>query len=136
MKTDPAPPGLTAAETAVTLDDGTIVAVSIQNVPQANGAPSVLQAIARAINADGTPVNDSEGEAVTSPFSFTPSADTANDPTAFAAAQKDCLLIVLGEPPVTILQDAIHSASLDNASIRNRLSALAIAGPVDAGALL
>lgn len=135
-KTDPQPAGLNPDETAVTLDDGSIVAVSAGVTPQANGAPSVILALARAIRADGNAVTDAQGQPVTSTFPFTPSAEQANDPTQFAAAQKDCLMAVLGEPVTTILTDPIHAAALANASIRNRLAALAIAGPVDAAALL
>lgn len=136
IRTDPVPSDLAAGETAVTLDDDTIVAVSAEVSPQPNGAPSTIRAIARAIHADGSPVNDPQGQPVTSTFPYTPSAEQANDPTQFAAAQKDCLMVVLGEPVTTILTDPIHAPALANASIRNRLAALAIAGPVDAGALL
>lgn len=135
-KTDPQPADLSPNETAVTLDDGTIVAVSATVVPQSNGAPSTIKATARAIHADGSPVNDPQGQPVTSTFPYTPSAEQANDPAQFAAAQKDCLMVVLGEPVTTVLTDPIHAPALANASIRNRLAALAIAGPVDAGALL
>lgn len=134
--TSPQPANLNPNETAVTLDDGTVAAVSAANVPQTNGAPSAIQATARAIKADGSAVTDSQGQPVVSVFSYTSTAEAANDPTQFAAAQKDCLLVVLGEPTTTILTDPMHAPALANASIRNRLAALAIAGPVDAGALL
>lgn len=136
MKTSPQPAGLNAGETAVTLDDGSIIAVSADVVPQTNGAPSVLNATARAIHADGSPVVDSHAHPIVSIFPYTPTADQANDSTQFAAVQKDCLMAVLGEPTTTILMEPIHAGALANASIRNRLAALAIAGPVDAGALL
>lgn len=134
-KTSPQPPNLQPGETAVTLDDGTIVAVSAQSVPQANNAPSFVSATARAINADGTPRMDAAGAPITMEFRMTPSAEQANDATQLAAVTKDCMMAVLGEP-VTILTDPIHANALANASIRNRLAALAAAGSVDAGALL
>lgn len=135
-KTSPAPPGLATDETAVTLDDGAVIAVSADIVPQANGSPSVIKASARAVHMDGTPVDDSQGQPVVSVFTHTPTVQQANDATQFAAVQKDCLMAVLGEPTTTIMTDPIHAAALANASIRNRLAALAIAGPVNSGALL
>jgi len=135
-KTDPQPAGLNAGETAVTLDDDSIIAVSAEITPQPNGAPSAIQATARAVHADGSAVTDPQGTPVISTFSYTPNVEVANDSTQFAAAQKDCLMVVLGEPVTSILTDPIHAPALANASIRNRLAALSIAGPVDAGALL
>lgn len=136
VKTDPQPANLQSGETAVTLDDGTIVAVSAINVPQSNGAPSAICARGRVIKSDGTAVDDPQGQPVESAFAYTTTAEAANDPAQFTAAQKDCLMVVLGEPTTTILTDPMHASALANASIRNRLAALAIAGPVDAGALL
>lgn len=136
VKTSPQPPGLGTDETAVTLDDGSVIAVSADISPQTNGSPSVIKASARAIHADGTPVDDSQGQPVVSVFPYTPTVQQANDAAQFSAAQKDCLMVVLGEPTTTIMTDPIHAAALANASIRNRLAALAIAGPVNSGALL
>lgn len=134
-KTSPVPPNLQTGETAVTLDDGTIVAVSATSTPQSNNAPSFVRAIARAIDAAGAPRNAPDGSPITMEFRTTPSAEQANDPTQLAAVTKDCMMAVLGEP-VTILTDPIHANALANASIRNRLSALDAAGSIDARALL
>lgn len=134
-KTSPQPQNLQPGETAVTLDDGTIVAVSAQSTPQSNNAPSFVSAVARAINADGTQRMDAAGAPITMEFRTTPSAEQANDATQLAAVTKDCMMAVLGEP-VTLLTDPIHANALANASIRNRIAALAAAGSVDAGALL
>jgi hypothetical protein len=134
-KTSPQPPNLQPSEAAVTLDDGTIVAVSATSTPQSNNAPSFVSAIARAINADGTPRVDAAGAPITMEFRTTPSAEQANDPAQIAAVTKDCMMAVLGEP-VTILTDPIHANALANASIRNRLAALDAAGSINAGALL
>lgn len=135
-KTSPVPSGLGADETAVTLDDGSVIAVSADVAPQTNGAPSVIKSTARAIHADGSPVVDAQAQPVTSVFTYTPTVVQANDATQLAAVQKDCLMVVLGEPTTTIMTDPIHAAALANASIRNRLAALAAAGSIDAGALL
>lgn len=129
------PIALNAGETAVTLDDGTIVAVSAHSTPQSNNAPSFISAVARALRADGTSRLDASGSPITMEFRTTPSAMQANDAAELAAVTKDCMMAVLGEP-VTILTDPIHANALANASIRNRLAALAAAGPVDAAALL
>lgn len=135
-KIDPQPSGLQPGEIAVTLDSGETIAVSVALTPQANNAPSFIDAIARQINTDGTAMLDSAGETITTEFRYTPPPSEANDPAALAAVQKDCLMAVLGEPLTGPLSDPIHSGAIANCSIRNRIAALAIAGPVDAGALL
>jgi hypothetical protein len=133
---NPQPSGLAAGETAVTLDTGETIAVAVSLTPQPNNAPSFVSATARQINADGTAMLDSAGAAISTEFRYTPTADEANNPTTLAAAQKDCLMAVLGEPLAGPLADPIHAPAIANCSIRNRIAALAIAGPVDAGALL
>lgn len=131
-----APAGLNPDESAVTLDTGETIAVSVTLVPQPNNAPSFVDANARQINTDGTAKLDAAGEAITTEFRYTPPPSEANDPTALAAVQKDCLMAVLGEPLTGLLSDPIHAGAIANCSIRNRIAALAVAGPVDAGALL
>lgn len=135
-KADPQPQGLAAGETAVTLDTGETIAVAVSLTPQSNNAPSVITATARQINADGSAKLDAAGNAISTKFPYTPTADEANNPTTLAAAQKDCLMAVLGEPLAGPLADPIHAPAIANCSIRNRIAALAVAGPVDAGALL
>ncbi len=136
VKIDPQPSGLQPGESAVTLDSGETIAVSVALIPQANNAPSFVDALARQIDAGGAAVLDASGQAVTTEFRYTPPPSEANDPTALAAVQKDCLMAVLGEPLTGPLNDPIHAAAIANCSIRNRIAALAIAGPADAGALL
>lgn len=136
IKTDPQPAGLAPCETAVTLDSGELVAVSVSLTPQPNNAPSYIAALARQINADGTPLLDSAGQPIVTEFRDTPTPGEANDPTTLAAVQKDCLMAVLGEPLTGPLSDPVHASAIANCSIRNRIAALAVAGPVDAGALL
>lgn len=135
-KISPAPAGIAPTESAVTLDSGETIAVSAAFTPQPNNAPSVVYAIARQINADGTAKLDADNAPIMTEFQYTPSPDEANDPAALAAVQKDCLMAVLGEPLTGPLSDPIHAGAIANCSIRNRIAALAIAGPVDAGALL
>jgi hypothetical protein len=132
----PQPAGLNPGETAVMLDSGEIIAVSATVTPQANNAPSFVSAVARQVNADGSAMMDAAGQPITTEFKATPSTEVANDPITFAAAKKDCLMAVLGEPLTGPLSDPIHANAIANCSIRNRIAALAIAGPVDAGALL
>jgi hypothetical protein len=135
-KASPQPSGLASGETAVTLDTGETIAVAISLTPQPNNAPSFVAATARQINPDGTAMLDTAGQPIGTEFRYTPTPDEANDPTSLAAAQKDCLMAVLGEPLTGPLNDPIHANAIANCSIRNRIAALAIAGPVDAGALL
>lgn len=54
--TSPQPSGLLPGETAVTLDTGQLVAVSLTATPVDNNAGMVFTAQARAINADGSTV--------------------------------------------------------------------------------
>lgn len=135
-KIDPQPSGLQPGEIAVALDSGETVAVSVTLTPQANNAPSFLHAVARQIGTDGSAVLDASGNAVMTEFTYSLTASEANDPTAFQAVQRDCLMAVLGEPVTGALSDPIHATAIANVSIRNRIAALAIAGPADVGALL
>lgn len=135
-KTSPQPTGLNPGETAVTLDTGETIAVSITTVPIENNAPSYQDAVAREINADGTAKLDASGKPIVTEFRSTPTPDQANNPTMFSALQKDCLMAVLGEPVTGPLSDPVHANAVANCSIRNRIAALAMAGPGDAGALL
>jgi len=132
----PQPPGLNRGETAVTLDTGELIAVLVSIVPQSNNAPSVVHAVARQIDADGAPKCMPDGSPIAVDFPHTPTADEANDPAVLKTVQKDCLMAVLGESVTGPLSDPIHANAIANCSIRNRIAAIAIAGPVDVGALL
>jgi hypothetical protein len=134
-KTSPVPPNLQTGETAVTLDDGTIVAVSAQSTPQPNNAPSFIRDIARVINADGTSQMDSSGKPIMVEYRDVPSFEQANNLALLGAVMRDYMMAVIGEP-LTVLTDPIHANAIANASIRNRLAALAAAGSIDAGSLL
>lgn len=136
IKTDPQPSGLNAGETAVTLDDGTIVAVqAATSVQETSGCP-VIAASGRAINADGTPKTLPDGSPIASTFHHTSNPDEITATGGIDQVQKCCLLAVLGEPTAPLWQDPIHATALANASIRTAILSAAHAGPVDAGALL
>ena len=135
-KTNPQPAGLNPGETAVTLDDGSIVAVQAKSTVQETSGCPVIAATARAIKADGTPETLPDGSPIASAFQHTSSPDEITAAGGIDQVQKCCLLAVLGEPTAPLWQDPIHTTALANASIRTALSSASHAGPVDAGALL
>lgn len=132
----PQPSGLNAGETAVTLDDGTIVAVSATSSVQPTSGSPVIAATARAINADGSPKCLSDGSPIAVEFRHTSCPQEVTDAGGIAAVQKCVLLAVLGEPPAPLWTDPSCTTMLANASIRTMLAAAAHAGPVDVGAVL
>lgn len=135
-KTSPVPPGLNEGETAVTLDDGSIIAVQAKSTVQETSGCPVIAATARAIKADGTPETLPDGSPIASAFQHTSCQDEITMAGGVDQVQKCCLLAVLGEPTAPLWQDPIHATALANASIRTAIASAAHAGPVDAGALL
>ena len=135
-KTDPQPAALNPGETAVTLDDGSIVAVQATATVQGNSGCPVIAATARAIKTDGSPVTLPDGSPIASAFRHTSCAQEITDTGGIAAVQKCVLMVVLGEPTAPLWQDPSAATMLANASIRTYLASAAHAGPVDAGALL
>jgi len=135
-KTDPQPSGLNAGETAVTLDDGTIVAVQATCTVQDTSGSPVIAAAARVIKADGSPITLPDGSPIASAFPHTSCPQEVTDAGGIEALQKCVLMAVLGEPTAPLWQDPSAATMLANASIRTYLASAAHAGPVDAGALL
>lgn len=136
VKNDPQPVGLNPGETAVTLDDGTIVAVqAVSSVQDASGVP-VIAATARAIKADGTPETMPDGSPIASAFQHTSCAEEITSAGGIDTVQKCVLMAVLGEPTAPLWQDPSAATMLANVSIRTYLASAKAAGPVDAGALL
>ena len=134
--TSPQPAGLNSGETAVTLDDGSIIAVqAVSSVQDTSGCP-VIAATARAIKTDGSPVTLPDGSPIASAFRHTSCAQEITDTGGIEAVQKCVLMVVLGEPTAPLWQDPSAATMLANASIRTYLASAAHAGPVDAGALL
>lgn len=136
VKTDPVPADLNAGETAVTLDDGTIVAVQAKSSVQETSGCPVIAATARAIKADGSPETLPDGSPIASAFQHTSCAQEITDAGGIDVVQKCVLMAVLGEPTTPLWKDPSASTMLSNASIRTALASAAHAGPVDAGALL
>lgn len=135
-KTSPVPAGLNPGETAVTLDDGSIIAVQATCSVQDNSGCPVIAATARAVKADGSPQTLPDGSPVASAFRHTSCAQEVTDAGGIAAVQKCVLMAVLGEPTAPLWQDPSAGPMLANASVRTYLASAAHAGPVDAGALL
>lgn len=135
-KTSPQPTGLNPGETAVTLDDGTIVAVQAKSSVQETSGYPVITATARAIKADGSPETLADGSPIASTWPHTSNADEIKAVGGIDQVQKCCLLAVLGEPTAPLWQDPIHATALASASIRTYIASSAHAGPVDAEALL
>lgn len=135
-KTDPQPFGLNPGETAVTLDDETIVAVQAKSSVQEGSGCPVIAATARAIKADGTPETLPDGSPIASAFQHTSCMQEITGAGGIDVVQKCVLMAVLGEPTAPLWQDSSAATMLSNASIRTALAAAAHAGPVDASALL
>jgi hypothetical protein len=135
-KTSPVPPGLNPGETAVTLDDGSIIAVqAVSSVQDTSGCP-VIAATARAINADGSPKTMPDGSPIASTFNHTSCTQEVTDAGGIDKVQKCVLMAVLGEPTAPLWPDPSSAPMLANASIRTYLASAAHAGQVDTGALL
>lgn len=121
----PAQPG----EQVVELDTGALVATSCTIARIDTGMS--FRAVARAVDAEGQPILDTQGRAVRTELTHTAPASIVDTEGADNIA-RDCLLAVLGEPVTRPWADVL----LASVSIRVSLSAALIAGTVDAGAVL
>lgn len=135
-------PGLYAGETALELDTGDLVAVSVESQWLENGAGVAFKSCARWINADGSTrlcPNDCHIETNASHTADAVSVQAHG----VAALGKEMLLLVLGEEPTLITIDGeevpIIGWSADvrlNASIRHALACSAETGTSDPATLL
>lgn len=133
---DAVAPGLYPDETAVTLDDGTLVAVSVERHWLSNGGGIAFHGYGRWINADGSTELAPNGAHVEATHAFTA------DPLTLQAFGEDDIatevaLLVLGEQPkllksvpqesgpstVQPVLDVSDEARL-NASIRHQVKAV------------
>lgn len=91
-------PGLYPDETAIELDDGTLIAVSVERHWQANGSGIAFHGYARWINADGSTQTAPNGAHVEASYSFNA------DPVTLSQFPEDDIatevaLLVIGEQP-------------------------------------
>lgn len=114
-------------ERVAELDTGDLIAVSCAVERSATGV--LLQARARAINAEGEPVVDAIGNPVETTYIHTVTVDRMD-----ADLPRDCMLAVLGEPVTRSPQWS--ERQLAKASIRVSLAVAPMVGQVDAGAVL
>lgn len=135
-KTDPQPAALNTGETAVTLDDGAIVAVAVHNEIQDGSGLTVVVATARAIDAAGAPVAMPDGSPVATCARHTFDPNKLDAGVDVSIVQKSCLMAVLGEPTAPLWQDPSDALMLTGFSIRTVLASSAHAGAADADALL
>lgn len=136
-KNDPQPSGLNAGETAVTLDDGTIVA--IKSVSSRDPDTNVMRVgvTARAIDANGSPIVAPDGSPIAVDYRNGP-VDPADIERAGSidAYVKCCLMRVLGESTDPLWQDPLDANVNAQVSIRHALALATAVTSVDAGALL
>lgn len=137
-------PGLYADETALELDDGTIVAVSVEPKWLANGGGVSFTAWARWIEADGTAKLSPHEDWIETTLTHHADPFTV-ERLGVAGVAKELLLAVLGEPATMRDVDGQAVAELPlsadirrNVSIRTALRSVADTGPaaIDAGAVL
>jgi hypothetical protein len=140
--------GLYAEETAVELDDGSFVAVSVVPRWLPNGAGVDFAAVARAIEEDGTAIVCPFGQQVGSTFNFN-AGPLLVEELGVDAIAKEVLLAVLGEPP-ELTRDApvqgkppLKVPVLDlsrevklNVNVRRAAALARASGPKDAKAIL
>lgn len=115
-----------AIEQVVRLDSGDYVAVSctLSRVPSGVS----FHAKARAINPNGSPILDANGDKVETEFIHSVPASIV-DSTGSIEIAKDCMMAVLGEQTITPWADVL----LSDANIRISIAAAPISGPIDAG---
>ena len=135
-KNNPQPAWLNPGEVAVTLDDGSIIAVQASSTVEVTSGQTVITVTARAVNEDGSPVCMPDGSPIVRSVSHGAAADEVDTPTHAAQTQTCCLMLVLGEDASPMFQGDIHRQFRTDASIRTLITGAASAGTVDAGALL
>jgi hypothetical protein len=111
------------------------VAVSCVTSIEPNSGNPVFKGKARVVNADGSPMLDSNGARIESTYSQTSTAGEVASLGGSDAVSKQCLLAVLGEA-TTLWNDPIHSTQMQNASIRNTLASVPHTGPAATSSLL
>jgi hypothetical protein len=116
-------------ETVVELETGALVATGCIRDRVPTGV--AFRAWARAIDATGKAIDDSQGRAVETAFTHV-AAPSIVDTEGADAIARDCLLAVLGESVTRPWAEVL----LSSASIRVSMLAAQITGPADASSLL
>lgn len=101
-------PGLYPGETAYTLDNGEVVAISAEPKWEQNGAGVTLYAWGRWIEADGSTKLAADGTDVETAFTYGFSP-TDLETYGLQALTKDALLVILGEEPILKRQPLIDA---------------------------
>lgn len=138
--------GLYAGETALELDDGNLVAVSVEPKWLENGAGVAVSGCARWIDADGQTKTDAYGQHIESNTSVTYDAASVQK-FGITALAKDMLLVLLGEPRENVVHEegldpspitTLTSDALAAVNIRNHMAMVQDTGPtaVDPASLL
>lgn len=130
-------PGLYPDESALTLEDGTLVAVSVVPKWLENGAGVAFTGWARWMNEDGSTRLCEHGQHIESSVSYTASAPQVAE-LGVPAIAKELLLVLLGEPLTQQTLDDDTDMDLIpwspefnlNASIRHAITAVEHTGPV------
>lgn len=134
---DQAGPGLYPDETALLLDDGTLVAVSVTPKWLDNGGGVDFKGYARWIEADGTTKLDAFGQHVEVCLSHAPDAVTVQQ-FGVPKMAKDVLLTMLGETRELVVHEegaepavitAWSSDFLANVRIRDHIAIVDHTGP-------
>lgn len=140
-------PGIFPGETAVQLDDGSLVAVAVDTSWLANGGGVAIRATARCIAADGSSLACPHGQQLVTAHTYSADAGLVALYGAPALA-REVLLLVLGEAPTIVEKGPpgdVHAEPMIawgddvrlNASIRHALAcAAAVPAASDSSALL
>lgn len=136
------PSNLQAGETAVSLEDGTIVAVSVVSKRKVNNAGVDFTVTARCLDDEGNVKTCPSGDPITIEFTHSATADEINQLTVNGVA-KEMMLAVLGEPLTVGIKDGEEvplinwsDAFLTHVSIKSMVAVANQTGPIDTSALL
>jgi hypothetical protein len=118
-------------ETVVQLDTGDLVAVSC-NSKRVDAGVS-YRPRARAIDAQGDPLNWPDGRPIETGFTHNTTVERV-EALGQEAVNRECMLAVLGEPVQGLFRWS--DILLSGQSIRVSIAAAAVVGPADPGAVL
>jgi hypothetical protein len=128
-----------SGETAVALNTGELVAVSVNAQRCAISQNPTYFVNARVLNADGSTKPDAHAQPILTSMSHKTS-DAELAALTEAVIIKECVLLALGEPPTKDAQgNPLIGWSVeirDNASIRRAIKSAAMAGPVNLAAII